>query len=161
MTSGRPRRTAGAFPATFPIGRCERPNAGAVPCHRALDHAFRMLLHGHAALLTSVLSWAFIPIRRSRPIVCRSIVRPRLFLGSFKLLQTVICEELKTPFPGPRIKDPDGLRAAPEGHRQRRVAHPRAGRLWGRVGYFAALRFQTVPPRAEAKGRGLSPVDSP
>ena len=28
-------------------------------------------------------------------------------------------------------------------------------------GVFGALRFQTVPPRAEAKGRGLSPVDSP
>src|ERR1700681_2353422 len=33
------------------------------------------------------------------------------------------------PFPGPLIKDSDGLRGAPEGHRQRRVAHPMAGRL--------------------------------
>ena len=42
------------------------------------------------------------------------------------------------------------------------VSHTRGQAVLGAGrGYFGALRFQTVPPLAEAKGRGLSPVDSP
>jgi hypothetical protein len=59
MTSGRPPRAAGAFPATFPIGRSERPSASVAPSHSALDRRLSDVSPRRAAPFTGVLSWAF------------------------------------------------------------------------------------------------------